>query len=1096
MGPEGEIAPESPLGEGKAPEPQPAAPAEGNRAQLLSNDDLDALIANLNASEPDGNAPSQASQAIEKAKSEAAQPKSESAEGAKPSKSQLLSNEDLEALLAEANQPSPPKPEPSTAGTASQLLSNDDIEALLAEANAPAPTAEEAPAGDETVAAPAPETPAEKASQLLSNDDIEALLASIGGTPAVSEPAADKASQLLSNDDLEALMASAKAPPPAPESPVVVEEEAAPAAEASPLLSNDDIEALLAGMNSSDADVESEEEQSAAVEEESEPLQAPQEILGNDDVESLISELNDAPEEVEEEESPPVSEGIAVESAAEPEEPAAVPEPAPDASEAASQDLIESLIRGARNRGPEGEAAEAEESKEAAPAEALQPLSDEPELEQKPKRHHGRLAASLALGFFAGACLYLFLMTHPYRSVEPEQMKALRVQLPEQSYAVAKGLAEGGRFSEARRELQSILAALPPGKLRTDAEYLDVEAAYHLLPDEAKLTALKELRKRVEGLLAKAPDHPKGADALCWKADLLKRSDMPEAAYAVYKEILTRTDNGKGFDKILLDAADSAMKAKLPNEALELLRRLMQAYPASPLRGEGEFLLGEAYLDAGDVEAGKMTLMSVARAHPDSELGAEAFAKLGGLSYDAGDYDEAIRLFESRLQTATKVAGNDTIYLMLARAHRAKKDLAQAEHVLRELIDFFPDSKQLPSAMVELSQVLEGLGRRDEAVKIAKQAAQQFSHNPEVLSNAGRFLAETGEVAAGADTLVAAEHAGAENPAVLLEAARQYRSAKDLEKAAEVYQRILDDYSTTQEAAAAGIELARVDYEKGRIRKALERLEDNAAHMKGHPGYAEALDALGSLYNELGLSDKAAGVFRELAGQTTDSVKLARAASTLFEAGQNNDAMAVAGRIDPSEVPESLAYSLLMRQGSALTQTNAEQAVALMEQAYQAYPNERRPEDVQRLLDAYLALDRTAAARALVVDAETRAKENPAEIPTLEAAAARWGDYLYGRGDYTGGLEAYGLAGNAAGAEAKANSSENRLWSRFQQANCLLQQGDLPKSLPLYEEVANAKSPWSDAAAAKAQYVKLELRRRGIAPQAPLPAPTQPAKEG
>ncbi|MDX9973018.1 MAG: tetratricopeptide repeat protein, partial [FCB group bacterium] len=890
------------------------------------------------------------------------------------------------------------------------------------------------------------------------------------------------------------------------------------------LLSNADIESLLAEIESGTQDAQ--------------PADAPDpnaaggtaELLNNDDLDSLLASLNSSPPVDPEASDSGEPAQVPAESAAEPPRadgaldggtlegetpPAEDPKPASAVEGAApatatakeepaaqgeilSQDLIESLVRGARHRQGEPDVAPPAEPPAAPPPQkqvAVEEPLPAPSVEAPPRKRGWlttRLAASLALGFFSGACVFLYLASHPYRAFDAKTMNELRVTVPGQALGVASGLAKGDRFSEARNELKPALENLPPGEARTDAEFLDIEAAYNLLPDNAKVPVLKDMIRTIDRLLGEAPAHPKALDARLWKADLLQRAEMSEAAYEAYSQVLTQSDNPPGLDKGLLGAAKSALHIERPNDAINHLRRLLQAFPNSPLRGEAEYWLGNAYLDAGDMEAGRMTLMSVARSNRDSELGADAYARLGGLSYDAGDYDEAIRLFEARLQTATKVAGNDKIYLLLARAHRVKSELAQAERVLRELIDFFPESAQIPAALVELSQVLEGLGRRDEAVQIAKQAAQQYANDPAVLENAGYFLVDTGEAAAGADTLVAAERAGAENPAVLLEAARQYRAAKDLDKAAEIYQRLLDDYSNATEAFQAGIELARVDFEKGHVRDALARMEQNAIDAKGRPAYAQALDALASLYDEVGLRNRATEAFREMAGETSDSVMLARAALTLFDAGQAEDGLTLMGRIDKGALPEALAYGLLMRQGRVLAETNPEQALALMEQAYTGYPDDRRPEDVQRLLEAYLALDRTAAARALVLDAETRARSNPSEIPTLEAAAARWGDHLFQRGDYTAAAEGYALASNAAGGDPKASRSETSVWSRYQQANCLFRQENLIACLPLFEEVAGGTSPWSDLARAKADYVGLEMRRRGIVPPAPVPAATEP----
>lgn len=915
--------------------------------------------------------------------------------------------------------------------------------------------------------------PAPAGSEVLSNDDIENLLATLASgegapdAPHPSEPADEAVeADVEAETDLEAM-----ADPDAaePEADSTISDEPELPVSTSKLLSNDDIDSLLASLTSGKEDADT-----------AMPVQPaePDDVVIKVEPEALAK----IEAELEASSDPPAVEEPFLEAQA------AEQQEARDAAEPVTQEMLESLLREARRPDaadpvPESAPAQAPVAKAPAAVDVAPVPTDVPETELKaPRRLPTRLLVSAALGFFSAACLYLFLVTHPYRTADVEALRAIRSADPSRAVSLARGFVESGRYSEALSELEPVMDAIPSGEGRVDAGYLHVEAQYHLLPDEAKIPAINELRTELDRLLAEAPEHPRALQARRWRADLYRRADMTEEAYEAYSEILAEAGADPGLDAVLLDAARLAVQAGRPAEAVDYLRRLIGGFPGSRLRAEAELALGQAYLAAGDRQAGEMMLTSVARSHPDSGLGAEAFVALGNLQYNDGNYDEAIRLFETRLQTATKVEGNDDIYLLLARAHRAKGQLPEAERVLRELIDFFPDSPDVPAALVELSQVLDGQGRRDEAVGVAKQAAEQHAGDADVLANAGRMLAEAGEVSAAAEALLAAERAGAENPRVLLDAAHQWFSAKDLVKAGEALQRVIDEYPDSAEAIQAGVELARVDRERGQVRAALERLEALVAAGKDQPAPVGVLDALATLYGDLGLYERAADLFREIAGATSDSTLLARAALAMIDAGRIGDARTVASRVDPAALPEPLAYRLLMRQGDALSATDPEGAVALMDAAYEQYPDQRTANDVRRVLRANLALGRTAAARGIVMDLDAQVQASPADAPLLERAAACWGDYLYRRGDYRAAEEAYALASAALGAP----KSDDGLWSRLQQANCRLQMEDLQGSGRMFEEVAASNSEWRDVARAKADYVKLQLRRRG---ETLLPAP-------
>jgi tetratricopeptide (TPR) repeat protein len=153
-----------------------------------------------------------------------------------------------------------------------------------------------------------------------------------------------------------------------------------------------------------------------------------------------------------------------------------------------------------------------------------------------------------------------------------------------------------------------------------------------------------------------------------------------------------------------------------------------------------------------------------------------------------------------------------------------------------------------------------------------------------------------------------------------------------------------------------------------------------------------------------------------------------------------------------------------------------------MEEAALSYPEQRTPEADERLLETYLSLERPAAARRLVMELAARARANPADAPHLAESAIVWGDYLYRKGDFRAAADAFSIAIEAADRAHPAETTPRNdpSWAKYQRANALLALSDFDGSIALFQEVAASDAPWAAEAGLKADYARLEQRRRGI----------------
>ena len=700
-------------------------------------------------------------------------------------------------------------------------------------------------------------------------------------------------------------------------------------------------------------------------------------------------------------------------------------------------------------------------------------------------RHLVRVTASLLAGLLTTLATYTVLSYN--REHQPDLETLTRGAVHELSAAMdrARQMMQIGDYAGAAQTLERPLRQhRAADNLRADAAYLLLEAQYRgFLPlFDGAAPLYEQLQGDIDTLVGMEPAHPRAPEALFWKARLYEMNDLPYAAQDLYRQLLRVYPDAPQMDEILAHAASVSLSVRDAREAAAYCQRLLQRYPSSQYAQRARLLLGDAYHMAGMEDDARTLYIRVAQAEPNTRVGAEAYLRLGRMAFNQRLYADAIHQFETRLRTTTTIDGNDEVYLMLAQAYRQSKRLEDARNTLNDLLNFFPETDITPLAFIELSQVMDELGDRQKALNLAQQAAARFPIHPGVLTHQGEMLGLSGNPFGAAAALVAAEDAGARDPDLLLIAARHYRTAGMPEKAIETYERLRQRYSGSPQAFTAGIEQADQYYALGRASLAVDQLENLAKAFEGSPHLLPALQTLSKIYRDFGLDDRVAGLARQMVSLTTDPETLADAARALVETGHIEEARRIFEELDFSRVQNATAYGLLTAFGYALLQVDPQRGLDTMEEAALSYPEQRIPEGDRRLLETYLVMDRPAAARRLVMELAARARENPADAPHLIEAAILWGDYLYGKGDYRAAADAFSLAIEAAerAIPGETTPQNDPRWAKYQRANALLALSDFNGSIPLFQEVAASDAPWAVEAGIKADYARLEQRRRGI----------------
>ncbi len=690
-----------------------------------------------------------------------------------------------------------------------------------------------------------------------------------------------------------------------------------------------------------------------------------------------------------------------------------------------------------------------------------------------------RLAACLTMGTLialgTGGILTLNREHRPDAGME-RALDSLEIALTR-----ARDKMASGDYVGVVEELDEPIAAAYPGQLRSDALFVRLEAQFRAFRGEWGTPEFDQMTANIDDVLKEVPSHPRIPEALYWKAKLFT-ADQPILALDIYKNIFEQYADAPERDRMLIEASQLALEQEDPLTAAIYAQNLLSNYPASPWAGEAKLAIGDANVKAGNYSDARTMFIRVAQSSPDSALAAKAFVRLGRLAYESGQYKNAEMHLKNQIETSTHLEGNDEVYLLLAQTYRASGQLENARDTLTDLLTFFEDSPLRPQAFIENAQVLEALGERERAIKTAQRATLEYPNNPDVLKNNGELQGLDGNPLAAAIAFVAADKAGAADPSLLLNAARYYRTANMPTEATRTYQRLKTLYAGSPEALSGSIEAARLRYEQGGTEGALDDLTSLLAATRGTRHQLPTLEAIQSIYRDLGLPDHIRTTARDIVSVATEPETLAQAAIDLIDNGDLENAQAAIGKLDLNRLRTRTAFSLLMKEGEALLSIAPQRGLEKMEQAYFNYPEARtRPSD-QKLLRTYLDTGRAAAARRMVMDLKAHVETAPIDTPYLVDAAIAWGDFLYDKEDYRTAVFAFSIAEDST-SNSKLPVTGLRSdpeWARYQRANALLQLADYEGCLSLYESIAASDSPWAQEAAVKANLARLEQRQRGV----------------
>lgn len=243
--------------------------------------------------------------------------------------------------------------------------------------------------------------------------------------------------------------------------------------------------------------------------------------------------------------------------------------------------------------------------------------------------------------------------------------------------------------------------------------------------------------EKVDRILAKDPNHPRKADMLFQKAELmyevlkydsllakaewlkcleavdqgtLKEGSCTEpvadytAALDIYKEVLQQFPDYARLDEVIFRLGDGLMKANKKKEAVSFLTRLVKNYPKSKYLPDAHLAIAEFWFDQNLLTPAKLSYEEVLK-FKDSNLYNYALYKLAWVLYNQKEYREAVNTFQTVIASVEK----DPSQAKLSFANQALNDLivswVEIEGGWLEARDYFIKKRDKKFAHKKLRQM-------------------------------------------------------------------------------------------------------------------------------------------------------------------------------------------------------------------------------------------------------------------------------------------------------------------------------------------------------------------------------------------------------
>lgn len=326
-------------------------------------------------------------------------------------------------------------------------------------------------------------------------------------------------------------------------------------------------------------------------------------------------------------------------------------------------------------------------------------------------------------------------------------------------YAAGECRSRLGQRDAALRDWTTLLTKYP------DSPEVP-EALYRKAMDELRLKNARAAAATLDERIRRFPDEPRKAEVLYWRASIAHQlGDKSEAekfyraslASAPTKEFermatlelgvlvqeMDRKDEAAELFQTLLDApvidkvgadrlawlAKFQFAQKRPDAAAKAANALLALQPDKGWQQTAWTLLGRIHQEKGERDPAIDAYQKALDSGASTEHGAEAALRLGELLTAGGRFDEAEeRLTDASLRAATPelVSVRSRAYVALAKNFELKGDPEKAVRYYITVATLFEDKTLVPQALARAVELLEQLGRTQEAGEFKKELQERY----------------------------------------------------------------------------------------------------------------------------------------------------------------------------------------------------------------------------------------------------------------------------------------------------------------------------------------------------------------------------------
>ncbi len=368
------------------------------------------------------------------------------------------------------------------------------------------------------------------------------------------------------------------------------------------------------------------------------------------------------------------------------------------------------------------------------------------------------------------------------------------------------------------------------------------------------------------------------------RTDALVKLGMRDEAYQALAGFESLFPQAAELPENWLDWARLLVEDGRPEEAEQLLRKILDQYPVGQAAHSARLWLGRLLMDRHRYEEALGLLDALARppgARPD--LRAQAWYALGRMAEQQTNLTAALEAYGQGEGAAEDPGLRLENRISRARLHARLGQPDQAVLLLEDAVKALPKHARVGDAQLELADVLLGQGDHARALVAYQNYLEAFADEPGqaralmgkgwALWNLGRFA----EAAGVFEKAFAAQPEPGSKELALIKAADAYFANGQYKLAEEAYQRVLTAFPSSGRAAQVLYQAAECAVKLREVEKARAVLQQVRERYPADPLAARAALRLAALSGEEGRWEEAVNLYHQFLQNPADTNLLAEA---------------------------------------------------------------------------------------------------------------------------------------------------------------------------------------------------------------------------